>query len=141
MDINELLAPAVLRLINDHAAVGDLLDEIRTVKGPRKSTGMNNPCFTAHVPSNSRDETSKVHRGTLRINFHYDNYKSGNANIELMGPVTDSVITLFDDKVFTIDGYRNFALYVREAVGPLFDSEHPDEHYMSIRLKFVLIKL
>jgi hypothetical protein len=146
VNINKLLTPAVLRLINDYAVegeidLGDLLDEIRTVKGPRKPTGMNNPCFTAHILSNSRDETSKIHRGTMRVNFYCDNYDSGNAKIELMSTVTDRVITLFDDEVFSIDGYRNFTLDVQEPLGPLFNPNHSGEHYMSIRLRFILIKL
>jgi len=146
MDINKLLTPAVLRLINDQdladeTDLGDLLSEIRTVKGPRRPTGMNNPCFTAHVSSNPMDPTSKVHRGTMIINFYCDNYSSGNANVELMGPVTDRVISLYDDEVFSIEGYRNFTLDVQEPLGPLWNPEHPDEHYMSIRLRFVIIKL
>jgi len=146
MNINKILAPVVLRLFNDRDVadetdLGNLLDEIRTVKGPRRPTGMNNPCFTAHVSSNPMDPTSKVHRGTMIVNFYCDNYDSGNANIELMGTVTDRIITLFDDEVFSIDGYRNFTLDVQEPLGPLFNPNHSGEHYMSIRLRFILIKL
>jgi len=147
MNINKLLTPAVMRLIGDQNVpdekdLGDILGTtIKAVKGPRRPTDMDNPCFTAHVSSNPMDPASKVHRGTMIVNFYCDNYDSGNANIELMGTVTDRVITLFDDEVFSIVGYSNFTLDVQEPLGPLFNPDHSGEHYMSIRLRFVLIKL
>ncbi len=146
MDINKILTPVKLRLINDknisgQTTLGDLLNnKIDVYKGPRKPTGTKNPCFTIHVLSAPRDPDSKSYNGTLLINFYCPNYASGNANIELMGPVTARIVELFDDQPLTMDGYNNFNLVVQEPLGPLFDPSFPNEHFMSIRIKFNLIK-
>ena len=146
MDINKILTPAMLRLINDKNIVGvttlgDLLNnDIKVFKGPRKPTGISNPCFTIHVLSAPRDPDSKSYNGTLLINFYHDNYAAGNAAVEKMGPVTDRVEYLFDDKPLNIEGYTNYSLVVQEPLGPLFDPVWaPDEHYMSIRIRFGMI--
>lgn len=146
MDSNKILTPVKLRLINDknisgQTTLGDLLNnKIDAYKGPRKPTGTKNPCFTIHVLSAPRDPDSKSYNGTLLINFYCPNYASGNANIELMGPVTARIVELFDDQPLTMDGYNNFNLVVQEPLGPLFDPSLPNEHFMSVRIKFNLFK-
>ena len=146
MDVNKILTPVMLRLINDKNIVGvttlgDLLNnDIKVFKGPRKPTGISNPCFTIHILSAPMDPDAKSYNGTLLINFYCDNYASGNANIELMGPVVDRVEVLFDDRPLNIEGYNNYNLVVQEPLGLLFDPAHPDEHYMSIRVSFGLAK-
>lgn len=146
MDINKILTQASLRLISDknisrQTTLGDLLNnEIVVYKGTRKPTGAKNPCFTVHVLSAPRDPDSKSYNGTLLINFYCSNYTSGNANIELMGPVTARIVELFDDRPLTMDGYNNFNLAVQEPLGPLFDPSFPNEHFMSVRIKFNLFK-
>lgn len=146
MDINKILTQASLRLISDknisrQTTLGDLLNnEIVVYKGTRKPTGAKNPCFTVHVLSAPRDPDSKSYNGTLLINFYCSNYASGNANIELMGPVTARIVELFDDQPLTMDGYNNFNLAVQEPLGPLFDPSFPNEHFMSVRIKFNLFK-
>lgn len=144
MDTNKILTPAMVRLLNDKngpGSLGDLLGgEITVYKGPRKPTKAKNRSFTVHVLTAPRDPDSKAHNGTLLINFYCDNYASGNANVELMGPVADRVVELFDDRPLEIEGYSNFDLVVQEPLGPLFDPQCPDEHFMSIRVKFSLVK-
>lgn len=146
MDVNKILTQASLRLISDknisrQTTLGDLLNnEIVVYKGTRKPTGAKNPCFTVHVLSAPRDPDSKSYNGTLLINFYCSNYTSGNANIELMGPVTARIVELFDDRPLTMDGYNNFNLAVQEPLGPLFDPSFPNEHFMSVRIKFNLFK-
>jgi hypothetical protein len=142
MDVNKLLTPAMVRLLND-STLKTLLgaSTIPAVKGARRpKTMMGTKCFTVHVLSNPRDEDSKVHNGTMLINFYCPNYSEGNAAIETMGPVVSRVVELFDDKPLAMDGYNNFNLTVQEPLGPLFDPLFPDEHSMSIRIKFNLIK-
>lgn len=145
MDVNKILTPVMIRLLNDKNTTGSLDDllggEITVYKGPRKPTKSKNPCFTVHVLTAPREPDSKAHNGTLLINFYCDNYTSGNANVELMGPAADRVIELFDDRPLEIEGYSNYDLVVQEPLGPLFDPDFPDEHFMSIRVRFSLVKL
>ena len=146
MDVDKILTPVMVRLLNDknisgQTTLGDLLNnKIDVYKGPRKPTGAKNPCFTIHVLSAPRDEDAKNYNGTLLINFYHDNYAAGNAAVEKMGPVTDRVEVLFDDRPLSIEGYTNYNLVVQEPLGPLFDHVWaPDEHYMSIRIRFGMI--
>lgn len=141
LDVNKIITPAMVRLVND-ATIKNLLGEtVHAVKGPRRPASvMGKNSFTIHVLSNPRDPDSKVHNGTLLINFYCPNYASGNANIELMGPVTARIVELFDDQLLTMDGYNNFNLVVQEPLGPLFDPSFPNEHFMSVRIKFNLFK-
>jgi hypothetical protein len=147
MDVNKILTPVMVRLLDDKNIPGEttlaelLNNTVNVIKGPRKPTNATNPCFTIHVLSAPRDPYSKNHNGTLLINFYYDNYQSGNAAVEKMGPVADRVVCLFDDKPLNIEGYNNYNLVVQEPLGPLFDPEFPGEHYMSIRVKFSIVKL
>jgi hypothetical protein len=116
-------------------------NKIKAVKGPRRTKDMEGcNSFTVHVLSASMDEDSKAYNGTLLINFYCPNYTSGNANVELMGPVTARVVELFDDTPLIIDGYNNFNLVVDEPLGPLFDPAFPNEHFMSVRIKFNIFK-
>ena len=143
MDVNQILTPAMVRLLNDKSgpgSLGELLGgEIVVCKGPRKPTKSKNPCFTVHVLTAPRDPDSKAHNGTLLINFYCDNYAAGNANVELMGPVTARVIWLFDDKPITVSGWRVYDFHVQEPLGPLQDPALPDESFMSVRIKFGII--
>jgi hypothetical protein len=141
MDINKLLTPAMVRLLNDLTLKTLLGGTIQAVKGARRSEAMmGKKCFTVHVLSNSRDEDSKVHNGTILINFYCPNYSDGNANLELMGPVAARIVELFDDELLIMDGYDNFNLSVMEPLGPLFDQSFPGEHFMSVRIRFNLYK-
>lgn len=144
MNINEILTPVMVRLLNDRnipgvTTLGSLLDTIRVVKGPRKPKNMTNPCFTVHVLTNPRDPDSKAHNGTLLINFYADNYKDGNTNIELLGPVAARVVWLFDDKPIAVPGWRVYDFHAEESLGPLQEPEFPNENFMSIRVKFGMI--
>lgn len=145
MDANKILTPVMVRLLNDknipgQTTLGDLLNnDIKVVKGPRKPKTMTNPCFTIHVLSAPMDPDAKSYNGTLLINFFCDNYASGNANVELMGPVTARVIWLFDDKPITVSGWRVYDFHVQEPLGPLQDPALPDESFMSVRIKFGII--
>ncbi len=144
MDVNKILTPVMVRLLNDKngpGSLGELLGgEITVYKGPRKPTKSKSPCFTVHVLTAPRDPDAKNYNGTLLINFYHDNYTSGNAAVEKMGPVAARVVELFDDQPLSIEGYNNYDLVVQEPLGPLFDPDLPDEHFMSIRVKFSLVK-
>lgn len=138
------------RIINDdgnneneepeEGSLHDLLDTpISIVKGPRKRTNMSNPCFTVFILSNPRQEDSKAHNGTAVINFYVDNYQEGHANLELLSPVAERLIYLFDDKLLDIEDYRNYNLSISASEGPLRDADDEDAHYMHVRLNYGLI--
>lgn len=147
MDTNKILTAAMIRLLNDKDIVGqktlkDIIgDTIRVAKGARRPTIMKNPCFTVHILSAPRDPDAKNYNGTLVVSFYCNNHRDGNANIETMGPVSERIVWLFDDKPLSVDGYSNYSLTVQEPLGPLFNPEFPEEHYMSIRAKFSIVKL
>lgn len=158
MDVNKLLSSAYLRIVGDttddangskclKTLLGSVPVAFKGTKRPDKMTvngsqvlTTTQKTFTVHASTNNRDPDSKVHNGTLLINFYCPNYTSGNSNIECMGPVADRLVFLFDDKPLIIDGYNNFNLAVREPLGPLFDPDYPDEHFMSVRIQFNLYK-
>ena len=139
MDKNELLKPAVKRLLNDTELNNLLEDSIPVIKGPRKPKDTEE-CITVNAPSAPMDPDSKVYNGTMLINYYCPNYPSGNANIEKMGPVAKRIVDLFHDKPLEISGYINFNLAVDEPMGPLWNSESPDQHFMSIRVNFNVIE-
>jgi hypothetical protein len=142
LDVNKLLTPALIRIRND-STLQTLLDTtvIQAIKGAKRPTAIiGTKCFTVHVLSNNRDEDTKVYNGTLVINFYCPNYSDGNANVELMGPVAAQIVELFDDEPLTMDGYGNYNLAVQEPLGPLYDPDFPNEHYMNVRIQFNLYK-
>lgn len=151
MDKNKLLTPIVLRLLNDKNVtdktdLGNIIGlndngnlDIPVIKGPRKTTGVDE-CITVNAPSAPKNPNSKAYNGTILINYHCPNYSSGNARIEKMGPVAARIEELMDDNTLDITGYRNYNFVVDEPMGPLWDSDEPDEHFMSIRINFGLIK-
>ncbi|AZO96134.1 hypothetical protein [Halocella sp. SP3-1] len=142
MDINLLLEATRLRIAGDtdtgEQDLGQLLTTIKAIKGARRPDSMANPCITINAPSAPQDEDYKTINGTLIINVFADNHNSGNANIELLTPVAARIEYLFDDKPLTIEGYNNYNLVVQETMGPLWDSDDPDEHFMNTRIKFNL---
>lgn len=143
MNKDLLLTAVLLRIINDKDTgeedLGELLGIIRAVKGPKRSDSMDNPCITINASSMQRDAAYKTINGTLLINVFADNYNSGNANVELLASVVARIEYLFDDKPLIIAGYNNYNLFVEETIGPLFDPDYQNEHYMSTRIKFNLV--
>lgn len=150
MDINLITSAAMARIINDdkddqgRSTMHDLLDTpIQAVKGPRKRTGMTNPCFTVHVLSNPRNEDTKAHNGTMVVNFYADDHTEGHAHIELLGPVANRLIQIFDDIPLEVTGYVNYNLSVAAPEGPLSQvgrTESAGEHFMSVRINFGIIE-
>lgn len=140
MDVNKILTAALLRLINDDELQTLLDGNIRAVKGPRKPEGWDE-CFTVHIPSNSRNPDTKIHTGTLNINYYCPNYPSGNANVEKIGQVVDRLVELFDEWYPEIEEYKVADWSVEEPLGPLWDPDEPDEHFASVRIGFVIQKV
>lgn len=143
MNKDLLLTAVLLRIVNDkdtgEADLGELLGAIKAVKGPQRSDSMDNPCITINAPSIQQNAAYKTINGTLLINVFADNYHSGNANVELLTSVAARIEYLFDDKPLTIEGYNNYNLFVEETMGPLFEPDYQNEHYMSMRIKFNLV--
>lgn len=141
LDIDKILTPAMARLVNDATLKTLLGGTVQAWKGAKRPTDkVNQKGFTVHVLTNNRDPDSKAHNGTLLINFYCPNYSAGNANVELMGPVAERIVELFDDQPLVMDGYNNFNLVVQEPLGPLLDPSFPNEHFMSVRMQFNLFK-
>lgn len=152
MDYNKLITPVQLKILNDTAESNELESksleellpngELRAVKGPRRPESWKEKnCFTVHIPSNPRDPDTKTHNGTMRINHYCPNYNDGNANVELMGPIANRLLMLFDDWWPNISGYEVANWAVEEPLGPLHDPEAPEEHYTSIKIDFFIRKL
>ena len=107
LDANKILTSAMVRVVNDQTLKTILGGQIQAVKGPRRTKDMEGSnSFTLHVLSAPMDPDSKVYNGTLLINFYCQNYSSGNAKVETMGPVAARVAELFDDRPLVIDGYN-----------------------------------
>lgn len=141
MNTNDLLNPAVIKIENDVELANIIGDTPKTVKGPRKPSGWEE-CFTLHIPSNPREPDTKIHNGTLNINYYCPNYPSGNANMEKHGQVVARLIQLFDDKWPDIPGYKIGDWSVREPLGPIPVQDNPkEESYSSVRIGFVVQKL
>lgn len=139
MDKNELLKPVTVRLMDDTELQDLIGDDVPVIKGPRKTNGADE-CITINAPSAPMNPDSRAYNGTILINYYCPNYPSGNANLEKMGPVAARIEELFHDDPLEIPGYKNYNLAVDEPMGPLFDPDEPDEHFMSVRINFGLIK-
>ena len=140
MDKNKLLTPIVLKLMNDTELENRLDGQKPIIKGARKPSGVDE-CITVNAPSAPMNPDSKAYNGTVLINYYCPNYSGGNANVEKMGPVAERIVELMHDELLDIDGYRNYNFAVDEPMGPLYDSDDPEEHFMSIRINFGLIKI
>ena len=140
MDINIILNPAVLRIAGDDL-LGNILGEVRVVKGPKKYNRMKNPCFTVE---NYKDiEIDPEHngcQGSFLISFHSDNYKSGNADIELMGQVVDRLKTIFDHNPFSLDDYQNYYLKVINISKAKTHKNISNQHYMTVEVEYKVVK-
>ncbi len=146
MNYDDILNPALLVIVNDSETgeidIGTILDgDIRAVKGPRKPNDWEE-CFTLHIPSNPRNEDTRIHNGTLIINFYSPNFPSGNTDTEKQGSVVARLIALFDDNPPDIFGYRIADWSVREPLGPIPVQDNPDEEsFSSVRISFVIQKV
>ena len=139
MNPNDILKPAWLKLAGDDV-LNSLLGTVRAVKGPRRPTGWTE-CFTLHISSNQRNPDTKVHSGTLLINYYCPNYSDGNVDIEKSGQVASRLIEIFDDNPPEIQGYRIADWSVREPIGPIPVQDNPEkESYMTVRISFTVLK-
>ena len=145
MNKNTLMTAALIRILNDKGQsgdLGDLLDNIRAIKGarrPKSGEQVVNPWITINIPSAPQDPDYKIVTGTMLINFYADNYSGGNANVELLCPIAERIEYLFDDEPLEVNDYNVFNMVVEETMGPLWDSDDPDEHFTSTRIRFNLI--
>jgi len=139
MDKNELLRPIFLRLKNDSELTNRLDGSVPIIKGPRKPVDKDE-VITVNAPSTPMNADSTEYNGTILINYYCPNYSGGNAKIGKMGPVAERIVELMHQNLLDVTGYTNYYLVMDEEMGPLFDSNDPEEHFMSIRIKYGLIK-
>lgn len=145
MNVDKVLTAAILRILNDQDKVNendlfDILGRLKGNKGARKPNGETNPYFTVNnMPVNNNSDTTEKN-GTLLINCFVDNLNGGIADTEKLGEVEERLESLFDDRPLEIEGYTNYNLEVNSISNPQFDSNDPDEHFITVRLKFNIIK-
>ncbi len=138
MDINIILKPAVLRIAGDDV-LGNLLGEVRVVKGSKKPVNMVNPSFTVenrHI----KVGPGEIYQGSFLITFYADNYKSGNADLELLGEVANRIKIIFTSSPFTLEGYKNYLLKVSNLGKAEYDNNFPDQHYIVVEVEYKVVK-
>ena len=138
MDINIILNPAILRIAGDDT-LENILGEVRVVKGSKKHDKMENPCFTIENRYLEIDPGDK-YQGSFLISFYTDDYKSGNADIELLGQVVDRLKEIFDYNPFQLDNYKNYYLEVSNISKAEYDNNFPDQHYMEVEVEYKVVK-
>ena len=139
MDINIILNPAVLRIAGDNE-LGSILGEVRVVKGAKKYNKMVNPCFTVENRYLEVGPGQDKYQGSFLISFYADDYKSGNADIELLGQVVDRLKEIFDYNPFQLDNYKNYYLEVNNISKAKYDNKFPDQHYMTAEVDYKVVK-
>ena len=145
MNIDKLLSKVLVRILNDEDVedetdLKDISGELKGNKGAKKPDTADNPWFTVHnTPSNIQADTT-AENGTIIINCFIDNYPNGMAKTDIIGQVGKRIKYIFHDKPLQIDGITNYNLAVRSVSGALFDPDDPDEHYVSVRLKYNIIE-
>ena len=141
MNPYDIINPAQLSIIDDDELIDIIGDTPKAVKGPRKPDGWDE-CFTLHIPSNPRDPDTKIHNGTLNINYYCPNHPDGNVDMDKHGQVVERLIELFDDNWPKIEGYKISDWSVREPLGPIPVQDNPKgESYTSLRIGFVVRKI
>lgn len=165
MNIDVLLSAVLKRILNDEGIdgetdLGDILATLKGNKGARKPAGATNPWFTVNNMPSNVDADTTTENGTVIINCYIDNFSSGIAKTRRLGAVGDRLKDIFHDQPFSyvvenltqaelgafyqqiheMEGYNNYNLVARSISGPLFDPDDPDEHYISVRLKYNVIK-
>lgn len=139
MDINIILNPAVLRIAGD-GQLESILGEVSVVKGAKKHNKMENPCFTVENNYIEVDPGDDKYQGSFLITFYADDYKSGNADIELLGQVVDMIKEIFDNNPFILDNYKNYYLGVRNISKAEYNNSFPNQHYMVVEVEYKVVK-
>lgn len=145
MNVDKILTAVILRILNDKNITDetdllDILGELKGNKGTKKPTGAINPYFTVNnMPVNNNSDTT-AKKGTILISCFVDNLNGGIADTQKLGEVGSRLEELFDDKPLEIEGYTNYNLEVNSISNPQFDPDDPDEHFITVRLGFNIIK-
>ena len=140
MDVNIILNPAVMRIAGDDE-LGNILGEVRVVKGPKKPKKMANPCFTVKNRYLEVDPGKEKYQGSFFISFYTDNYKSGNVDIELMGQVVDRIKQIFNYNPFKLDEYKNYYLEVKDIGKAEYNNRFPNQHFMTVEVMYKVVNL
>ena len=145
MNVDKILTAVILRILNDKNIIDetdllDILGELKGNKGAKKPTGATNPYFTVNnMPVNNNSDTT-AKNGTILISCFVDNLDGGIADTQKLGEVGSRLEKLFDDKPLEIEGYTNYNLEVNSISNPQFDPDDPEEHFITVRLGFNIIK-
>jgi len=140
MNLDDLYSAFVVRMMKNENIQSLAGDPVNAYKGSSRPNGYTNPSFTVHSPDLIVEPDTTAANGTIFINAYVDNFKSGNANTELLGDLLKEIKDEFNDRPLEINGYNNFNLAVTNLRGPLYDSSDPDEHFGSVMLNINIVK-
>jgi len=139
LNINIILNPAVLRIAGDEQLEG-ILGEVSVVKGSKKHNKMENPCFTVENRYLKVDPGDDKYQGSFLITFYADDYKTGNADIELLGQVVDMIKEIFNYNPFNLNNYKNYYLEVSNISKAEYNNNFPNQHHMVIEVEYKVVK-
>ena len=111
-------------------------------KGPRRKEGVVNPSVTIKLGGTDIATEGKIQDAIVYVSSFCNNYGNGAANVKTLSLISNKVDDLLDDKSLTISGSRAFNCYLTAPHnGPYWDSQHPDEHYMTSTFRIQVIDL
>lgn len=138
MDVNEVVTPIIKRIMEDSTLEELNGEKVMAIKGRRKPEGFKNPIFTVNVFTAPWDEDGKLVEGTIQIKYYCDDYRSGNANVEKIGPVMKRLAWMFDDNPPELKDALWYSLWAQETLSPLADAQERDtgEHFGLLQLGY-----
>lgn len=138
---NQIIFRTYQRLKSDATLAGLLTGGAGVVNGPRRPVGYVNPCVTVGVLTNNARVRPYHHRVTMIINVFVANLTAetvkGQPDIYKLSQIADRVTDLMHKNPLAISGVINCQMELDQMLGPLFDPQDPDEHFMSLRFRAV----
>ena len=134
IDLNDVLTALYSRL----SLVGG--DPVHKVSRPRNDDGslVANPCYTYNILSLPPGEYCDIYHGTIIICAFADNFSNGAPDVAKLTSMIKIAADELHRKPLTGSGFHVYSQYIQAPSGVLFDAQHPDEHYMSLRIKINL---
>lgn len=141
ISINEIIFRTYQRLRADAALTQLLAGGTGVVNGPRRPVSYINPCITIGVLTNTAQVRPYHQRVTLVINVYVANLTAeavkGQPDTYRLSQIAQRVAALMHEQPLQIPGVTNCQMELAEPLGPLFDPQDPDEHFMSLRFRAV----
>lgn len=136
---NEVIFRTYQRLRADATLTALLVGGTGVINGPRRPVGYHNPCVTIGILTNTAGVRPTHQRMTLVITAYVANLTAeavkGQPDTHKLSAIAERVAALMHEQPLRIDGVINSQMELAEPLGPLFDPQDPDEHFMSLRLR------